>query len=126
VRTTKLGLILLAAVVALVAAVGALADRAPSPNERRAIAGAIDLPRKCTTIRVSTVARQPKWASAEWKAEPGCEPYAANGVAVLKKKQREGRRARWRVVTAGSDFTCRALYDEVPRKVVKDLGIDCR
>ncbi|MDX6581945.1 MAG: hypothetical protein QOI10_1129 [Solirubrobacterales bacterium] len=117
---------ILAAAVALVCAVGAAADSAPSPNERRAIARAIDLPRKCAKIRVSTVARQPKWASAAWQDGPGCEPFAANGVTLLKKKQREGRRARWRFVTAGSDFECAALYDEVPRRVAEDLGIDCR
>ena len=122
----RLAVILVTACVALAAAAEVNADRAPTPNERRAIARAMDLPRKCAKIRVSTVAKRPKWASLYWKPAAGCQPYAADGVALLKKKQREGRRARWRFVTAGSDFECRDLYGEVPRPVAEDLGIACR
>ncbi len=123
---TRSGAILLAAAVALMDAAAADADRAPSPNERRAIARAADLPRKCAKVRVSSVATRPKWASVSWQDAPGCQPFASDGVAVLKKKQREGRRPRWRFVTAGSDFDCPDLYDQVPRAVAEDLGIDCR
>jgi hypothetical protein len=123
---TRLTVILATACVALVGAVAANADRAPTPNERRAIARATDVPRRCAKIRVSTVATRPKWASVRFKPGPGCKPYASDGVALLKKKQREGRRPRWRFVTAGSDFECADLHEDVPRRVVEDLGIDCR
>jgi hypothetical protein len=125
-KVRTLPLILVTVGLTLVGADAVIADRAPSPPERRAIARAVDLPRKCSKIRVSTVATRPKWASIRWKPAAGCEPYAADGVAVLKKKQREGRRARWRLVTAGSDFECPDLYDEVPRRVAEDLEIACR
>jgi hypothetical protein len=115
----------LAAVVALVGAAHVAADRRPTEKEHRAIARAADLPRKCAKVHVSTEAARPKWASLSWRPGPGCAPYAADGVVVLKKRKRGDRPARWRFVTAGSSFGCAELYRDVPRTVADDLGIDC-
>ncbi|MQA74915.1 MAG: hypothetical protein GEU88_11340 [Solirubrobacterales bacterium] len=117
--------IVLAAAVALVAATAVQADRKPTDKQARAIAKVMDLPAKCARIRVSTRTPRPKWAALTWRPGPGCEPFAADGVAVVKKKRRAGRPARWRFVTAGSAFECPGLYRDVPRRVARDLGIDC-
>ena len=84
---------------------------------------AVDLPAKCAKVRISTATAEPKWASAIWTPGPKkCEPYASNGVSVLKLN----RHGHWRFVTAGSDFTCPELYADVPKPVARDLGVDCR
>jgi hypothetical protein len=71
--------------------------------------------------RVSTKTNRPKWASVYWRPGPQkCEPFARDGVAVLKLKK-----GRWRFVTAGSDFDCPRLYRDVPRRVAKDLDLPC-
>lgn len=115
----------LAAVVAIVGAANVGADRRPTDKEHRAIARAVDLPRKCAKVRISTETERPRWASSSWRSGPGCQPFASDGVTVLKKKKRGDRPARWRFVTAGSSFECADLYRDVPRPVAKDLGIDC-
>src|SRR5262245_8094893 len=104
----------------LVASAGA--DRKPTPDERRAIAKVVDLPAKCAKVRISTVTDDPEWASVYWKPHPKdkCMPYARDGVAVERFKK-----GHWKFITAGSSFTCRELFRDVPRDVVDDLGIDC-
>jgi hypothetical protein len=116
--------IALAAAVAVVGAASVAADRRPTDKEHRAIARAVELPRKCAKVRISTATERPKWASSYWRPGPGCQPFASDGVTVLKKK-RGDRPARWRFVTAGSSFTCADLYRDVPRRVADDLDIDC-
>jgi hypothetical protein len=117
-RTAAVAAIALLAV--LVASAGA--DRKPTRDERRAIAKVVELPAACAKVRISTVTEDPEWASVYWKPHPAdkCMPYARDGVAVERYKN-----GHWKFVTAGSSFTCRQLYRQVPRKVVNDLGIDC-
>jgi hypothetical protein len=97
------------------------ADRKPTSKEHRAIAKAMKIPANCTRVGVSTVVTSPQWSSLSWKPGPGCKPFAADGVAILKK--RPG--AHWKFVTAGSSFDCGPLYAQVPQAVVQDLGISC-
>jgi hypothetical protein len=107
---------------AMLVAVGvASAERNPTHKEHRAIAKAMKFPPRCTRVRVSTVVTTPRWASLSWKPGRGCRPFAADGVAILKK--RAG--GRWKFVTAGSSFDCGPLYAQVPQAVVQDLGITC-
>jgi hypothetical protein len=115
----------LAAALAMVGAANVAADRKPTDKELRAIARAVELPPKCAKVRISTETERPKWASSSWRPGPGCQRFAFDGVAVLKKKKRGDRPARWRLVTAGSSFECADLYRDVPRRVAKDLGLDC-
>jgi hypothetical protein len=106
--------------VVLIAGV-ASADRKPTPKERVQIATVVHLPILCARVRVSTETRKPKWGRVSWR-EGGsqCDPLASNGVTVVKKAN-----GRWRLITAGSSFTCSELYEKVPRPVVKDLRIRC-
>lgn len=114
----------LSALVVLLAATAVRADRRATTKERAQVAKAVELPAPCARVRISTVATGARWASAYWR--PGslkCKPFARDGVAVLKRKSKPG--ARWRFITAGSDFFCRDLHDIVPEAVANDLGIDC-
>jgi hypothetical protein len=117
--------IALAAAVAMVGAANVAADRKPTDKEHRAIARVVELPRKCAKVRISTETDRPKWASARWRSGPDCQPFASDGVTVVKKRKRGDRPARWRFVTAGSSFTCGDLYRDVPRQVADDLDIAC-
>jgi hypothetical protein len=116
-----LKLIPLLLIAGLVVAGVASAQRAPTKKEHRQIAKAMKSPPRCTRVRVSTVVTSPKWASLSWKPGPGCKKFAADGVAILKK--RPG--GHWKFVTAGSSFDCGPLYAQVPQAVVQDLGITC-
>jgi hypothetical protein len=120
-RRRALVLILTAAAVALAIPAVVHADRKPTSKEHRQIAKAMKFPAHCTRVRVSTVVTTPRWASLSWKPGPGCKPFAADGVAILKK--RPG--GHWKFVTAGSSFDCGPLYAQVPQAVVQDLGISC-
>jgi hypothetical protein len=119
-KLTRTALIALALTSLLVS--GAAADRKPTRDERRAIAKVVELPAACAKVRISTVTDDPEWASVYWKPHPKdkCSPYARDGVAVERYKN-----GRWKFITAGSSYTCRGLYRDVPRDVAKDLGIDC-
>jgi hypothetical protein len=117
----SLGLILSLAAISLVVPAVVHADRKPTSKEHRQIAKALKFPPRCTRVRVSTVVTSPRWASLSWRPGPGCKPFAADGVAILKKNPG----ARWRFVTAGSSFDCGPLYALVPQPVVQDLGITC-
>jgi hypothetical protein len=108
------------AVFCLVAGV-ASADRKPTKKEHHQVAKAAHFPPRCTRVRVSTAVTSPKWASLSWKPGRNCMKFAADGVAILKK--RPG--AHWKFVTAGSSFDCGPLYAQVPQAVVQDLGITC-
>jgi hypothetical protein len=119
VRGTTLALCVIACAF-LVAGV-ANADRKPTGKEHRQIAKAMKLPPRCTRVRVSTVVSNPSWASLSFKPGQKCKRFAADGVAILKK--RPG--GRWKFVTAGSSFDCGPLYSQVPQPVVQDLGISC-
>jgi hypothetical protein len=120
-RRRALVLTLTAAAVALAIPAVVHADRKPTSKEHRQIAKAMKFPAHCTRVRVSTVVTTPRWASLSWKPGPGCKPFAADGVAILKK--RPG--GHWKFVTAGSSFDCGPLYAQVPQAVVQDLGISC-
>lgn len=114
----------LAALLVLGAATGVRADRKATAKERAQVAKAVELPAACARVRISTVVPTAHWASAFWR--PGslkCKPFARDGVAVLKRKAKP--RARWRFITAGSDFFCSDLYDIVPEAVANDLDVDC-
>jgi hypothetical protein len=107
--------------VALVMPAVVHADRKPTSKERAQIAAVVQLPAKCARVRVSTVTKKPKWATAEWRdGGQQCSPFASNGVTVEKK-----RAGRWRFITAGSSFDCPGLYAKVPQPVAKDLRISC-
>jgi hypothetical protein len=99
----------------------ASADRKPTKKEHHQIAKAAKFPPRCTRVRVSTAVTDPKWASLSWKPGRNCLKFAADGVAILKK--RPG--GSWKFVTAGSSFDCGPLYAQVPQAVVQDLGISC-
>jgi hypothetical protein len=107
--------------VALLAAGAAQADRKPTGKEHRQIAKAMKFPPRCTRVRVSTAVTNPGWASLSWKPGRKCKKFAADGVAILKK--RPG--GHWKFVTAGSSFECRPLHTQVPQAVADDLGISC-
>ena len=107
--------------LALIAAGAARADRKPTGKEHRQIAKAMKFPPRCTRVRVSTVVSNPSWASLSFKPGRKCKKFAADGVAILKK--RPG--GHWKFVTAGSSFDCGPLYAQVPQAVVEDLGISC-
>jgi hypothetical protein len=117
-RTAALAAIALMALLVT----GASADRKPTRDERRAIAKVVELPAACAKVRISTVTSEPEWASVYWKPHPKdkCMPYARDGVAIERYKN-----GHWKFITAGSSYTCRGLYRDVPRDVAKDLGIDC-
>ena len=113
---------LIAALIALLLTAGiAQADRKPTQKEKAQIASVVHLPVVCARVRVSTVTKKPKWGSVEWRRGGSqCEPLASNGVTVTKKTQ-----GRWRLITAGSSFSCSELYELVPQEIAKDLRIDC-
>jgi hypothetical protein len=111
---------LLAALAALLLlpTTGALADRAPTKQERAGIAKKVGVPARCLKIRVSTV--NSRWASTHVRnARTSCRRWAADGIAVFKRRKAGG----WRFVTAGSAFEC--PVPKVPPRVVEDLGIRC-
>jgi hypothetical protein len=111
--------LVLALSLSLVAVAGA--DRKPTTKEKAQIASVIGLPVACAKVRVSTVTKKPKWGSVSFKAAgTQCETHASDGVTVAKKTG-----GRWRLVTAGSSFSCSELNQEVPEAVYKDLGIKC-
>ena len=97
------------------------ADRKPTAKEKAQIASIIGLPAACAKVRVSTVTKKPKWGSVGFRLSGSqCESHASDGVTIAKKTG-----GRWRVVTAGSSFSCSELYQEVPEAIAKDLGIKC-
>ena len=111
---------LLAALAALflLPTTGALADRAPTKQERAGIAKKVGVPARCLRIRVSTV--NTRWASTHVRnARRSCRRWAADGIAVFKRTKAGG----WRFVTAGSAFDC--PVPKVPPRVVEDLRIRC-
>ncbi len=119
----KYGFALTVSIAALALLVPAVvhADRKPTAKERAQVARVIHLEPKCAAVRISTVAKKPRWATASWRdAGQECSPFASNGVTVAKKSH-----GRWRFVTAGSSFDCPGLYAKVPQAIAQDLGIGC-
>jgi len=117
-RTAFIAVLALATVFVVASA---SADRRPSSKEKAQIAKVVGLVPKCATVRVSTVTKKAKWATAEWRdGGQRCSPFASNGVTVEKK-----RAGRWRFITSGSSFDCPGLYAKVPQPVAKDLRISC-
>ena len=119
----RIGVALLLSTAAAALLVPAIvhADRRPTSKEKTQIVKVVGLVPKCATVRVSTVTKKAKWATATWRdAGPQCSPFASNGVTVEKK-----RAGRWRFITAGSSFTCGELYAKVPEPVAKDLKVSC-
>jgi hypothetical protein len=117
----KLALTILAAtalVAGLFGATAAVASRKPSATEKAAIAQAMKTPRRCLKIRVATVRKG--WASATLKVplKHSCLPYAADGIAVLHRRDDV-----WRMRFAGSSWSC--PIQGVPEAVRKDLHMGC-
>jgi hypothetical protein len=109
------------AVLCLLIAGPAKADRKPTPKEKAQIASVVHLPVVCARVRVSTVTKKPKWGSVAWRRGGSqCDAMASNGVTIVKKTH-----GRWRFITAGSSFTCAELYKQVPQPIAKDLRIKC-
>ena len=120
-RSLLAGILLATAAAAFAQAPAAVADRAPTATERAAVAQALKTPRRCLRIRVATVERG--WASARFRnpAESGrarCLPYAADGVAVFRRRDDV-----WRQRFAGSSWAC--PIPTVPEAVRRDLGMGC-
>jgi hypothetical protein len=119
----RYGLSLTVSIAALALLMPAIvhADRKPTAKEHAQVARVIGLEPKCAAVRISTVTKKPKWATASWRnAGQECSPFASNGVTVAKKSH-----GRWRFVTAGSSFDCPGLYAKVPQPVARDLKISC-
>jgi hypothetical protein len=97
----------------------AVAGTAKTPIVRAALGAKV--PRQCAAVYRSTVSRS--WASAAFRPQRSwsarCQKYGSDGVVVLDKNH-----GRWRVVTAGSDFTCPIRH--VPAAVARDLHVSCR
>jgi hypothetical protein len=115
--------LLLASVVILAAAAAltatsATASRKPRATEKAAIAQAMKTPRRCMRIRVATVRKG--WASATLRVplKQSCMPYAADGIAVLHRRDDV-----WRMRFAGSSWSC--PIKGVPEAVRKDLKLGC-
>jgi hypothetical protein len=99
----------------------AQAERRPTTKEHILIASVVHLPVACSKVRVSTESPKPKWGKVRWRnGGSECVALASNGVTVVHKSS-----GRWRLVTAGSSFTCSELYNQVPRNVVNDLRLKC-
>jgi hypothetical protein len=117
----KLSLSLLTLIAVIAGAVGpaaAVADRKPTATEKAAIAQRMKTPRRCLKIRVATVRKG--WASATLRAplKRSCQPYAADGVAVLRRRDDV-----WRMRFAGSSWSC--PIPRVPEEVRMDLRLGC-
>jgi hypothetical protein len=78
------------------------------------------VPRQCAAVYRSTVNRS--WASVQFQPQHGwtsrCQKFGSDGVVILHQMN-----GRWRMVTAGSDFTCPIRH--VPAAVAQDLRISC-
>lgn len=113
-------LALLTLVATLVPVAAADARRKATKSEKRAIARVFNAPPKCAKVFISTVDR--RWASYQFNAKKidvsPCEQAAADGIAVLRK-----RNGRWRFVTAGSSFEC--PVPDVPKRIARDLRVRC-
>jgi putative endonuclease len=113
----------LAVLAAGLVAATADARRKPTRGERIAIAAAIrrthpDAPKRCypLTITVSTVNK--RYAAASFSPVISCRTLVGDGVFVL----RWVRQGRWRILTEGSEHSCR----EAPRGVIRDLLGTCQ
>jgi hypothetical protein len=113
--------VFIAGLCVLLFASAASAQRAPTKKEHRQVAKRLKFPPRCTRVRISTAVTRPKWARLNWKPGGHCLKFAADGVALLKK--RPGK--HWKFVTAGSSFDCGPLFARVPQAVVQDFGIGC-
>jgi hypothetical protein len=117
----RIAFIAVLAVAAASLVASASANRRSTSKEKAQIAKVVGLVPKCATVRVSTVTKKAKWATAEWRdGGQRCSPFASNGVTVEKKTS-----GRWRFITSGSSFTCGELYAKVPKPVAKDLKVSC-
>jgi hypothetical protein len=113
--------LLLAALACLTVATTADARRKANRSEKKAIAQRFNAPPKCAKVFVSTVNEH--WASYQFNPRKidvkPCDQVAADGIAILHRKHRSD----WRLVTAGSDFTC--PVPRVPVRVAEDLRVPC-
>ncbi len=112
---------LVAVLIAALFVGSADARRKATKPEKRAIAQVFNAPPKCAKIHISTVNQRfatYRFNPRKFNVKP-CEQVAADGVAILKQR----RSGRWRIVTAGSAFDC--PVPKTPRKVVKDLRVQC-
>jgi putative endonuclease len=112
----------IAMLVAGVVTALASARRKPTRGERIAIAAAVKrshpgAPARCypLSISVSTVNR--RYASADFSHLASCRTLVGDGIFVL----RWVRPGRWRILSAGTEHTCR----EAPRGVIRDLLGTC-
>lgn len=93
----------------------AAARRAPTVHERAAIAAAMGVPARCSTVWISTVST--RWASL-WRREQArnCSRYAGDGLVVLHRTE-----GSWRRAFQGSGYGCPVRG--VPRRVQSDLTV---
>ena len=109
--------------LALAVAGAALARRPAAGPQKRAIMTAAGLrpgtPLRCYRVEVSTV--NSAWAATQYAGATGrpCIAYAADGVSITHFV-----RGRWRLVTAGSAFTC-PIPGHIPTAVQHDLRLAC-
>ena len=89
-------LIALAVLLPLTGAASAAPRRKATHAERAAIAAKFDAPPKCAKVFVSTVDRH--WASYRFDGrtfgDPDCRPAAADGVAILQRRNGADLRVR--------------------------------
>jgi hypothetical protein len=108
---------------ASVFAVAADARRRATRGERIAIATAVNrvnprAPGRCfpLSIAVSTVNRN--YASAEFRRIVSCRAVVGDGIFVLRRV----RPGVWRILSAGTEHSCR----QAPRGVIRDLLGTCQ
>jgi hypothetical protein len=99
------------------------ARRRATRGERIAITAVVkrtnqNAPGRCfpLSIAISTVNRN--YASAEFRRIVSCRATVGDGICVLRRV----RRGVWRILSAGTEHSCR----EAPRGVIRDLLGTCQ
>jgi putative endonuclease len=114
-------------VIAVVAAglVAAVADarRQPTRGERASIAAAVrrahpTAPKRCYPLAITVSTVNKRYAAASFSPIISCRTLVGDGTFVL----RWVRRGRWRILSEGSEHSCR----EAPRGVIRDLLGSCQ
>ena len=113
----------LALVVAGLFAVAADARRQPTRGERSAIAAAVrrahpTAPKRCYPLAITVSTVNKRYAAASFSPIISCRALVGDGTFVL----RWVRRGRWRILSEGSEHSCR----EAPRGVIRDLLGSCQ
>jgi hypothetical protein len=113
--------------VAVGAGIPALAQarRIASSREKAAViaavrhAGGIGTQQTSSCLRVYVSTVDQRWATMQFVYVPRCEQQDGNGVAVVHRGD-----GAWRLVTAGSDFSC-PIPGHIPQRVQRDLKLGC-